>query len=146
MTDIRRDKVMGIDIPDQPIEQGQAGGKLVVVGWGSTYGPIAQAVRRARAKGHDVSHVHIRHIWPLPSNLGDLLKSYEHVLVPEMNTGQLKTLLRDQFLVNAVPLNKVSRASPSPSARSKPRSPVTSAATSPRNSAPTTPSFRARRP
>jgi 2-oxoglutarate ferredoxin oxidoreductase subunit alpha len=108
MTDIRRDKVMGIDIPDQPIEQGQAGGKLVVVGWGSTYGPIAQAVRRARSKGHDVSHVHIRHIWPLPSNLGDLLKSYEHVLVPEMNTGQLKTLLRDQFLVNAVPLNKVS--------------------------------------
>jgi 2-oxoglutarate ferredoxin oxidoreductase subunit alpha len=108
MTDIRRDKVMGIDIPDQPIEQGQAGGKLVVVGWGSTYGPIAQAVRRARSKGHDVSHVHIRHIWPLPKNLGALLKGYEHVLVPEMNTGQLKTLLRDQFLVNAVPLNKVS--------------------------------------
>ncbi|UZK66873.1 2-oxoacid:acceptor oxidoreductase subunit alpha [Sphingomonas sp. M1-B02] len=108
MTDIRRDKVLGIDIPDQVIEQGQAGGKLVVVGWGSTYGPITTAVRRARAKGVDVSHIHIRHIWPLPKNLGELLKSYEHILVPEMNTGQLKTVLRDQYLVNAVPLNKVS--------------------------------------
>lgn len=108
MTDMRRDKVMGITVPDQPVEQGQAGGKLVVVGWGSTYGPIAQAVRRARSKGHDVSHIHIRHIWPLPRNLGDLLKSYEHVLVPEMNTGQLKTLLRDQYLVDARSLTKVS--------------------------------------
>ena len=108
MTDIRRDKVLGIDIPDQVVEQGQAGGKLVVVGWGSTYGPITTAVHRARARGQDVSHIHIRHIWPLPKNLGDLLKSYEHILVPEMNTGQLKTVLRDQFLVNAVPLNKVS--------------------------------------
>ncbi|HEX8302386.1 2-oxoacid:acceptor oxidoreductase subunit alpha [Sphingomonas sp.] len=108
MTDIRRDKVLGIDIPDQEVEVGQAGGKLVVVGWGSTYGPITTAVRRARAKGVDVSHIHIRHIWPLPKNLGDLLRSYEHILVPEMNTGQLKTLLRDQYLLNAVPLNKVS--------------------------------------
>jgi 2-oxoglutarate ferredoxin oxidoreductase subunit alpha len=108
MTDLRRDKVLGVDIPDQAVEQGGAGGKLVVVGWGSTYGPIAQAVRRARSKGHDVAHVHIRHIWPLPKNLGDLLKSYEHVLVPEMNTGQLKTLLRDQYLVDAKSLTKVS--------------------------------------
>lgn len=108
MTDIRRDKVLGIDVPDQQIEQGQVGGRLVVVGWGSTYGPIASAVRRARAKGQDVSHVHIRHIWPLPKNLGALLKSYDHILVPEMNTGQLKTVLRDQYLVDAVPLNKVS--------------------------------------
>lgn len=108
MTDTRRDKVLGIEVPDQAVEQGRAGGKLVVVGWGSTYGPIAQAVRRARGRGHDVSHVHIRHIWPLPKNLGALLKSYEHVLVPEMNTGQLKTLLRDQYLVDARSLTKVS--------------------------------------
>jgi 2-oxoglutarate/2-oxoacid ferredoxin oxidoreductase subunit alpha len=108
MTDIRRDKVLGIDVPDQTVEQGPASGRLVVVGWGSTFGPIASAVRRARGKGLDVSHVHIRHIWPLPKNLGDLLRSYEHILVPEMNTGQLKTVLRDQYLVNAVPLNKVS--------------------------------------
>ncbi|MCB2014712.1 MAG: 2-oxoacid:acceptor oxidoreductase subunit alpha [Sphingobium sp.] len=110
MTDIRRNKVLGVadSIPDQEVEQGAAGGKLAVVGWGSTYGPIHQAVRRARAKGHDVSHIHIRHIWPMPKNLGELLKSYDKVLVPEMNTGQLKTVLRDQYLVDAKPLNKTS--------------------------------------
>ena len=110
MTDLRRDKVLGIanGIPDQDVSQGQAGGKLAVVGWGSTFGPIHQAVRRARAKGQDVSHIHIRHIWPMPKNLGELLKSYDRILVPEMNTGQLKTVLRDQFLVDAEPLNKTS--------------------------------------
>ena len=65
-------------------------------------------MRRARAKGKDVSHIHIRHIWPLPRNLCYLLKGYDKVLVPEMNTGQLKTVLRDQYLVDARPLNKVS--------------------------------------
>lgn len=110
MTDIRRNKVAGVanSIPDQAVEQGGPGGKLAVVGWGSTFGPIHQAVKRARAKGKDVSHIHIRHIWPMPNNLGDLLKSYERILVPEMNTGQLKTVLRDQYLVDAKPLNKTS--------------------------------------
>jgi 2-oxoglutarate ferredoxin oxidoreductase subunit alpha len=108
MTDIRKAKVDGIRIPDQAIELGDPGGKLVVVGWGSTFGPIHQAVRRARRKGLDVSHVHLRHIWPMPGNLGALLKGYEKILVPEMNTGQLKTVLRDQYLVDAKPLNKVS--------------------------------------
>ena len=110
MTDIRRDKINGVaeHIPEQTVELGASSGKLVVVGWGSTYGPIHQAVRRARAGGADVSHIHIRHIWPLPKNLGALLKGYERILVPEMNTGQLKTVLRDQFLVDAKPLNKVS--------------------------------------
>ena len=108
MTDIRRDKVLGIDVPDQQIELGEAGGKLALVGWGSTFGPIHQAVRRARRRGLDVSHIHIRHIWPMPQNLGDLLESFDQILVPEMNTGQLKTVLRDQFLVDAKPLNKVS--------------------------------------
>lgn len=110
MTDIRRNKVAGVanSIPDQTVEQGAAGGKLAVVGWGSTFGPIHQAVKRARAKGQDVSHIHIRHIWPMPNNLGDLLKSYDKILVPEMNTGQLKTVLRDQYLVDARPLNKTS--------------------------------------
>ncbi|THD36763.1 MAG: 2-oxoacid:acceptor oxidoreductase subunit alpha [Sphingomonas sp.] len=108
MTDIRRDKVLGIDVPDQAVELGGEGGKLAVVGWGSTFGPIHQAVRRARRRGLDVSHIHIRHIWPMPKNLGVLLKGYDKILVPEMNTGQLKTVLRDQFLVDARPLNKVS--------------------------------------
>jgi 2-oxoglutarate ferredoxin oxidoreductase subunit alpha len=108
MTDIRQAKIAGIRVPDQPVELGATSGKLAVVGWGSTFGPIHQAVRRARNRGLDVAHIHIRHIWPMPQNLGDLLKGYEHILVPEMNTGQLKTVLRDQFLVDAKPLNKVS--------------------------------------
>jgi len=109
-TDARKDKVDGIaaHIPAQAVDLGEAKGKLAVVGWGSTYGAIHQAVRRARAKGQDVAHIHIRHIWPLPANLGDLLKGYDKILVPEMNTGQLKTVLRDQYLVPAQPLNKVS--------------------------------------
>ncbi len=108
MTDARHEKVAGIVVPDQQVELGKVGGKLAVVGWGSTFGPIHQAVRRARNAGRDVSHIHIRHIWPMPKNLGALLKSYENTLVPEMNMGQLKTVLRDQFLVDATPLNKVS--------------------------------------
>jgi 2-oxoglutarate ferredoxin oxidoreductase subunit alpha len=108
MTDIRKDKIDGIKVPDQIVELGAEGGKLAVVGWGSTFGPIHQAVRRKRAEGLDVSHVHIRHIWPLPANLGELLKSFDKVIVPEMNTGQLKTVLRDQYLVDAKPVNKVS--------------------------------------
>ncbi len=110
MTDTRKAKIDGIanDIPEQDVCLGGPGEKLAVVGWGSTFGPIHQAVRRARAKGASVAHIHIRHIWPLPRNLGDLLKTYDRILVPEMNTGQLKTVLRDQFLVDAKPLNKVS--------------------------------------
>ncbi|HVF93106.1 MAG TPA: 2-oxoacid:acceptor oxidoreductase subunit alpha, partial [Sphingomonas sp.] len=110
MTDIRHEKVRGVQdsVPDQEVTLGEGGGKLAVVGWGSTFGPIHQAVRRARARGLDVSHVHLRHIWPLPRNLGELLRSYERIIVPEMNMGQLKTLLRDQYLVDARPVTKVS--------------------------------------
>jgi 2-oxoglutarate ferredoxin oxidoreductase subunit alpha len=109
-TDARKDKVDGIAkaIPLQDVVIGNTSGKLAVVGWGSTYGPIYQAVRRARAKGLDVTHIHVRHVWPLPTNLGELLHSFDNVLVPEMNTGQFKTVLRDQYLVDAKPLNKVS--------------------------------------
>ena len=108
-TDARKDKIDGIakDIPAQEVTFGKAGGKLAVVGWGSTYGPIHQAVRRARGRGQDASHIHVRHIWPLPANLGELLKGYDKILVPEMNTGQFKTVLRDQFLVDAQPLTKI---------------------------------------
>ena len=108
MTDIRKAKIDNIAVPDQQVELGETSGTLAIVGWGSTFGPIHQAVRRARKRGLDVHHIHIRHIWPMPQNLGPLLKGYEHILVPEMNTGQLKTVLRDQFLVDAKPLNKVS--------------------------------------
>ena len=110
MTDLRAEKVLGIadSFPDQEVAIGEPGGKLAVVGWGSTFGPIHQAVRRARRRGLDVSHIHVRHIWPLPKNLGDLLRTYEKIIVPEMNRGQFKTLLRDQYLVDAQPVNKVS--------------------------------------
>ncbi len=108
MTDIRKAKVDGIVVPDQEVELGETSGKLAIVGWGSTFGPIHQAVRRARKRGLDVHHIHIRHIWPMPKNMAVLLRGYEHILVPEMNTGQLKTVLRDQYLVDAKPLNKVS--------------------------------------
>ena len=109
-TDTRKAKIDGVanSIPDQDVCLGREGAKLAVVGWGSTFGPIHQAVRRALAKGQDVAHIHIRHIWPMPKNLGELLKSYDGIIVPEMNTGQLKTVLRDQFLVDAKPVNKVS--------------------------------------
>ncbi|HMJ93085.1 MAG TPA: 2-oxoacid:acceptor oxidoreductase subunit alpha [Allosphingosinicella sp.] len=110
MTDIRADKVLGVadSLPEQEVCLGTEGGKLAVLGWGSTFGPIHQAVRRSRARGLDVSHVHLRHIWPLPKNLGDLLRSYDRIIVPEMNKGQLKTLIRDQYLVDARPVTKVS--------------------------------------
>src|SRR3546814_6220402 len=106
MTDIRKAKIDRISIPDQIVELGAEGGKLAVVGWGSTFGPIHQAVRRKRAEGQDVAHIHIRHVWPLPGNLGDLLKSYDKVIVPEMNTGrseehtsELQSLMRTSYAV-----------------------------------------------
>ena len=110
MTDLRKAKIDGVakSTPPQEVTLGDASGKLAVVGWGSTYGPIHQAVRRMRRKGFDVSHIHVRHVWPLPQNLGALLKAYDNILVPEMNTGQFKTVLRDQFLVDAKPLTKTS--------------------------------------
>ncbi|WP_394727928.1 2-oxoacid:acceptor oxidoreductase subunit alpha [Altererythrobacter sp. GH1-8] len=108
MTKARKDKIGNIRVSDQQVALGEKSGELAIVGWGSTYGPIHQAVRRARAEGLDVSHIHVRHIWPLPANLGELLKSYDQVIVPEMNTGQFKTVLRDQYLVDAQPLNKTS--------------------------------------
>jgi 2-oxoglutarate ferredoxin oxidoreductase subunit alpha len=110
MTDLRKAKIDGIanHIPEQEVTLGNSSGKLALVGWGSTFGPIHQAVRRQRTKGRDVHHIHLRHIWPLPRNLGELLKRYDKIIVPEMNSGQLKTVLRDQFLVDARPLTKVS--------------------------------------
>jgi 2-oxoglutarate ferredoxin oxidoreductase subunit alpha len=110
MTDARKAKVDGVarGTPPQGVALGEDTGTLAVVGWGSTFGPIHRAVSNARARGLSVSHIHVRHVWPLPENLGPLLRGFDHVLVPEMNTGQFKTVLRDQLLVDAKPLNKVS--------------------------------------
>ena len=110
MTDIRKDKIDGIAnyIPEQEVSLGEARGKLAVVGWGSTFGAIHQAVKRCRQENMDVSHVHIRYLNPLPRNLGELLAGYDKVLVPEMNTGQLVDILRSRYLIDAQPLNKIS--------------------------------------
>jgi 2-oxoglutarate ferredoxin oxidoreductase subunit alpha len=108
MTDARKAKIDQIAIADQDVTLGEATGTLAVVGWGSTFGPIHQAVRRARRHGLKVSHIHVRHIWPLPKNLSQLLAGFDRVLVPEMNTGQFKTVLRDQLMIDADSLTKTS--------------------------------------
>jgi 2-oxoglutarate ferredoxin oxidoreductase subunit alpha len=104
MTDLRAAKVDAVAefIGDQLIEQGPDSGDLVVIGWGSTYGPIYQATRRT-----GVSFIHLRHLNPLPRNLGELLGRFDKVLVPEMNNGQLTTLLRANFRVEPVSFTKV---------------------------------------
>jgi 2-oxoglutarate ferredoxin oxidoreductase subunit alpha len=109
MTEARAAKVRGIanDIPLQETHVGPERGETVVVGWGSTFGPAFQAVKQLREQGHDVSHIHLRYLNPFPRNLGELLAGFQRVLVPEMNTGQLVTMLRSAFLVPAEGLNKV---------------------------------------
>ena len=109
MTDLRAQKIANIanDIPDQDVALGEERGKLAVVGWGSTFGPINKAVERARDRGLEVSHIHLRYLNPFPRNLGNLLREFERVLVPEMNAGQLVTMLRAKYLVPAEGLNKV---------------------------------------
>ena len=110
MTNVRHEKIARIadDIPEQTVDQGPAQGPLAVVGWGSTYGPISRAVERSREESlFSVSHIHLRYLSPLPRNLGDLLAGFEKVLVPEMNMGQLTTVLRSRYLVPAISLPKV---------------------------------------
>ena len=110
MTDLRSEKIDGIAkyIPEQEVAIGNNSGKLAVVGWGSTYGAVFQAVKRSRDAGLDVSQIHVRYLWPLPSNLEQLLSSFDSLLVPEMNTGQFASLIRSSFLIDAQKLNKVS--------------------------------------
>jgi 2-oxoglutarate ferredoxin oxidoreductase subunit alpha len=110
MTDVRHERINNIanDIPEQDVALGNKTGKLAVVGWGSTFGAIHQGVKRAHVRGLDVSHIQIRYLCPLPRNLGELLAGFDHVLVPEMNKGQLVNILRAKFLIDARPLNKVS--------------------------------------
>jgi 2-oxoglutarate ferredoxin oxidoreductase subunit alpha len=94
-------------IPLQKIDSGAAKGKVLVVGWGSTYGAIKTACAELQAEGKEVSHVHIRYMRPFPRNLGEILKSFDHVLVPEINNGQLVKILRDLYFVDAIPYNKI---------------------------------------
>jgi 2-oxoglutarate/2-oxoacid ferredoxin oxidoreductase subunit alpha len=108
MVRLRAEKVAAIvqDVPDA-VPDGDPSGDLLIVGWGSTYGPITAALKAQRAKGNKIGHVHLRHLNPLPKNLGDLLGRYDRVLVPEMNMGQLVMLLRAKYLVDAKGYNKI---------------------------------------
>ncbi|HRH65965.1 MAG TPA: 2-oxoglutarate ferredoxin oxidoreductase subunit alpha, partial [Bacteroidia bacterium] len=94
-------------IPEIQPEVGSNKGKMLVLGWGSTFGAIKSAVLKARSKGYDVSHAHLRYIKPFPKNLGELLYNFEHILIPELNCGQLIKVIRDKYLIPAEALNKV---------------------------------------
>lgn len=109
MVHMRENKVEGIanHIPLQTIDTGTEKGKLLILGWGSTYGAIKTAVLDARAKGYDVSHAHVRYLKPFPKNLGEVLYNFEHVLIPEMNNGQLVKVIRDKFMIPAIAYNKI---------------------------------------
>jgi 2-oxoglutarate ferredoxin oxidoreductase subunit alpha len=108
MVRIRTAKVAAIvqDIPDI-VPAGDQAGELLIVAWGSTHGAITAAINAQRAEGRKIGHVHLRHLNPLPANLGEVLKRYKKILVPELNMGQLLWVLRAKFLVDAIGLNKI---------------------------------------
>jgi len=108
MVRIRAAKVNAVvqDVPNV-LPSGDAEGDLLIVSWGSTFGAITHAVKGHREKGRKIGHLHLRYLNPLPANLGDILKRYKKVLVPELNMGQLLWVLRAKYLVNAVGLNKI---------------------------------------
>jgi len=114
MTDLRARKVAGIadDIPELEVF-GPQSGDLLILGWGSTYGSLRTASERLQRSGYAVAHAHLRHLNPFPRNTGDVLAAYRRVLIPEVNTGQLRLLIRGRYLVDAVGLNQV-RGKPFP--------------------------------
>jgi len=109
MINVRQSKVDKIAdyIPLQKIDSGTDKGKVLVLGWGSTFGAIKSAVLQLQAEGHAVSHAHIRHLRPFPKNLGEMISNFDHVLIPEINNGQLVKIIRDQYMVDAKAFNKV---------------------------------------
>ena len=109
MTKLRADKVAKIadSIPAQHIDKGPEKGKLLILGWGSTYGSIKGSVKELNEEGYDIAHAHLRYLNPFPKNLGAILANYETVLIPELNDGQLVTVIRDKFLIDAKRYNKI---------------------------------------
>ncbi|MCW2730418.1 MAG: korA [Mycobacterium sp.] len=107
MVRLRQAKIDGITVPDLVVDDPSGEAELLIVGWGSSYGPIGEACRRARRKGINVAHAHVRHLNPLPGNLDEVLRSYPNVVLPEMNLGQLALLLRGKFLVDIQSVTKV---------------------------------------
>ncbi|OZM80446.1 2-oxoacid:acceptor oxidoreductase subunit alpha [Pseudonocardia sp. MH-G8] len=108
MVRLRAAKIDGIPVPDLEVDDPDGDAELLVLGWGSTYGPIGAGARRVRALGHSVAQAHLRHLNPMPANLGEVLARYRTVLVPEMNLGQLSLLLRARYLVDVKSYTKVS--------------------------------------
>lgn len=94
-------------IPEQKLDSGPEKGKVLVLGWGSTYGAIKSAVRELQLSGHEVAHAHLRYVRPFPKNLGDILKNFDHILIPEINNGQLIRIIRDVYFVDAKGYNKI---------------------------------------
>ncbi|MEV8442473.1 2-oxoacid:acceptor oxidoreductase subunit alpha [Actinosynnema sp. NPDC051121] len=107
MVRLRQRKIDGIEVPDVEVDDPSGQARVLVVGWGSSYGPIGAAARRVRKLGMPVAHAHLRHLNPFPKNLGDVLARYDRVVVPEMNLGQLALLLRAKYLVDAISYTKV---------------------------------------
>ncbi|GAA1300391.1 2-oxoglutarate ferredoxin oxidoreductase subunit alpha [Planotetraspora silvatica] len=107
MVRLRQAKIDGIDVPDLEVDDPDGDARVLVLGWGSTYGPIAAAVRRVRKTGAKVAQTHLRHLNPLPANTGDVLRSYDKVLLPEINLGQLALLLRARYLIDVIGYNRV---------------------------------------
>ena len=109
MVKLRQEKIDKIAdyIPEQTIDNGPEKGKVLVIGWGSTYGAIKSAVAEVLLEGHEVSHIHLRYVRPFPKNLGSLIKNFDKVLIPELNNGQLIKIIRDKFLVDAKAFNKI---------------------------------------
>ncbi len=107
MVRLRQEKIAGIEVPDLEVDDPTGDAELLLLGWGSSYGPIGEACRRARRKGIKVAHAHLRHLNPFPANLGEVLARYPKVVLPEMNLGQLALLLRGHFLVDVQSVTKV---------------------------------------
>jgi len=108
MVRMRARKIIGIQREIPPCDVfGDSNGDLLVLGWGSTYGTLREAVREMRRKGKSVSHLHLRYLNPLPADLGGILKSFKRVMVAEMNMGQLLKLIRADYLIDAFGVNKI---------------------------------------
>jgi 2-oxoglutarate ferredoxin oxidoreductase subunit alpha len=107
MVRTRAARIEAIPVPDVEVEDPDGSARVLVLGWGSTYGPIGAACRALRQRGLPIAQAHLRHLSPMPANLGDVLRSYERVIIPEMNLGQLAQVVRARYLVDAVPYNQV---------------------------------------
>jgi len=107
MVRLRQAKVDGIEVPDLVVDDPSGKARVLVLGWGSTYGPIGAACRRVRKLGLSVAQAHLRYLNPFPGNLGEVLHAYDKVVIPEMNLGQLALLLRGRYLVDAISYTKV---------------------------------------